>query len=721
MPTEDEEAAALAIALHVNFRRHCAKSTLSCLIDAVKQRHAVANAGLQKLAWLALTAWFSKPVVKDVGEVSDLPTKEVLDWCGNDFGVYVDDVDPWVEIVQEVGNRSSDGGVFYEHMPKPPVGERKRAAEVSGVEIEVKKPKYVCSVGSRLAVPAKSAPVDAGCVGALVDEHRPVAPPGKVVLEGVRRVLGDKLAADQAAAVFELPMVQPVVRHFLPRLGVGACPVRPVDPVAAIRSDLVTLMKGLPGRDAVATGYRLAEVDIDKLTTGNMRINDSKRVIPAARYVRRPILDAGVEGNRVPSQASLIGAVFKRNVGVPANRVAVNLEVTPARAARAMVDACFIDDWREVLALELNSGLWEPTEMDIDDFVAGVDTHKIKDMVEEFFMPGQVRLDRWLLMAKGKVKPSREEGADLKVDHAQTIMYLESKCTNAMYSSVIRRVKKVLDACLRPNVVLNAQRSDEEHEAWSDSMEGERASHPMVVPYVSDIRCYDRSQDSPGLLAILELYKLLGLDRVTYDKWIQMHGPKRAMNMAFGIVLTLVLGGISGNWETLFRNGLYNMIAFVVSGQLSRRDIVTCDVKGDDMVAELSKLLDTAAASATMSDVFNLSAKLERSDQLYMCKQFRMKLCGKWYHVADPWPKVQSLCTPMWVGDHAVTLGTRWVSLVADLRHYDNGILVDAVATAAAQWYGVPDCFSGMATGLAAVREDRSSYFKFFSPPELVS
>jgi len=267
---------------------------------------------------------------------------------------------------------------------------------------------------------------------------------------------------------------------------------------------------------------------------------------------------------------------------------------------------------------------------------------------------------------------------------------------------------------LRPEVTLNGQRSEEEHENWYNSLESVRRSFPKTYSYAADIKCYDRSQEHVALRVDMEFYRRHGLGPERLRIWEETHGPKRAVAMMFGVVITMCLGGVSGLWKTLLRNGLINLAAVVLSTGVLRKDVVMLDVKGDDLDAEFSRPVQVETAVERMSLTFNLSAKFFTNDVRYMCKSFRIRKFGRWYFVADPWARVQSLCTPLWVGNQEDNLHERWISLRADLRHYDNGLLVDLVAEAAQQYYGLERPLYGMARGLAAIAVDRSAYFNFF-------
>jgi len=465
----------------------------------------------------------------------------------------------------------------------------------------------------------------------------------------------------------------------------------------------------------------LAEVEIDKVTRGSIGINDAKRQIPKPRLVRKPKVDAGVEGNRVQSAAALLGALFKRNVGVPSNRGVVDLDLTPDKVVDRVINTCFRDDWQSIVEKHINDGMWSPNEQDIEGFLQNLDESKVSKMLDEFFLEGTISLDRWMLMAKGKIKSKREVGADSKVTHSQTIMYLNESSVNGMYSSITRHVNSCISECLRPNIKLNPQWSAQESEDWYNSVEPIRRSAGRTYSYSADSSDYDRSQEHPCLLFEMAFYRRLGLTKERFDIWIKEHGKKKAMNMTYGIVVNVVLSGISGDWKTLLRNGLIQLAALVVSADLSRDDIVCLEIKGDDMDGEFRRPIKVETAVERMSLIFNLVSKFNTNDVRYFCKDFRIKVCGRWIQIADPWPRVQSLCTPVWVDGAKVDMGERWVSLCADLRHYDNEIAITAVAEATKQYYGLDIVPYGMCRALSRMLSDRSAYMSFFHPPELVS
>jgi len=331
-----------------------------------------------------------------------------------------------------------------------------------------------------------------------------------------------------------------------------------------------------------------------------------------------------------------------------------------------------------------------------------------------------VTLDSWLLMAKGKIKPKRDEGAEATVAHSQSIFFLENSSTNAMYSSIMRRVNACIAECLRPNIKVNAQWSDEESEEWYNSIEPVRRATGKTYSYSSDSKAFDRSQDHLCLAFEMAFYRRLGLTGQRFDRWCLEHGSKRAMSFAFGIILRIVLCGISGDWKTLLRNGLIQLAANIISADIRREDIVTLEIKGDDMDGEFRRPLQVETAVDRMSLTFNLASKFNTNSVRYFCKKFRLKIFGRWVEVADPWVKVQSVCTPVWIDGPKVDMKEKWESLCSTLRHYDNEIVMTALAEATQQFYSLKIAPYGLCRALTRFKRDKNAYMGFFNPPMLI-
>jgi len=104
MSVENEEEAAVAIALHVNWQRHAARGTLNTLLTAVKARFAASEATLPRLACMALVHWWSRPEVKNEVMREEIPVAKVVDACGSDFSVVIEEANPWVEFEEVVGD-----------------------------------------------------------------------------------------------------------------------------------------------------------------------------------------------------------------------------------------------------------------------------------------------------------------------------------------------------------------------------------------------------------------------------------------------------------------------------------------------------------------------------------------------------------------------------------------------------------------------------------------
>jgi len=721
MEYSDEADLCVALALRANWQRHLSQGTFNALLAAVKLKHGAMQKSTVAFAMMALTAWWRKPRVGDSIEEGDLPVADILDWFGNDFSVLVEPVDPWTEIVQVAGLKGTVDFREFSWFPKvPPTG---NGSWFKSVLQRAKVATRTVKVGKVSARRDFLRIGSAGVAGPVCVDECVKAVSSRVDVSqftDLKKKLRGKMRTEQDAREEAVPdqFIRSYGAMMSPNLGV--IPVPDVDPESAIRADFINISGSLPDRDVASTGYRLAELDVSKNVEGSFSINDSKRLIPKGSMIRKPVVDVGVEGARVSSQITLVGAMFKRNIGVPPNRGSVDLAENSNLMVQRTIDVCFRSDWEEIVEKHLNTGMWEPNLEDLDTYVAGLDEKKVTKLLDEFFLEGVSNLDEWRLMAKGKVKAPSSFECGSKVDHPQTILYLESSSTNAMYSSMMKRVKLVFDECLRPEISLNAQESEEEHELWYNSLEAVRKSFVQTFSYSSDIHTYDRSQEHGTLIPEAAFWKRMGLTKYRYDKWIQEHGLKRASAMMFGVVAMLIGGGISGDFKTIFRNGIINLMAVVLSTDIRRDEVVMLDIKGDDMDAEFSRVVNVVRTVEYMSLSMNLSAKFFTNDVRYMCKQFRIKKGGYWYFVSDPVARVFSLLTPIRLGGKEDKMLERWKSLQADLRHYDNGLLVDEVALAAQKHYSIPIAPFGFARALSKVREDRGAFFRLFQAPSYI-
>lgn len=709
----DEHDLSIAIALHVNWQRNASKGTFNTLLAAMRMRHAAVNRSPMGLAILALSAWWNRPsVMASTTEHNELPVTEVADWVGNDFSVLVENAEPWIEVSQTTASSGFSTTYVNTGMPRftdiPPYGVIEKKVTRST------KTQAPCFVGHG----APAVTVTKPAIEAVVSREVSVSSKEPVLTE-LKKTLRDKMAAEQMAVNLPVPPRELNLPESNAPTTIPMVAVPLVDPISAIRMDLNDMMGGLPDRDAARTGHDLTHVEEHRATSGCIGVNDAKRGILKGRQIRRPKVDAGVEGPRGQSTAALLGALFKRNVGIPNNQGAVDLDLMPAQTVDRVIETCFKDNWQEIVNKHLESGMWEANVPDITDFLGKVDEKKVKAMLDEVFDEGTVTLDRWHLMAKGKIKPSREAGAEVSVDHSQTILFLESMNTNGMYSSMMRRAKLCIDECLLPNVKLNPQWNAEESEEWYNSMEHERRGG--VFGYTVDSTAYDRSQGHPALRVDMEFFRRLGLSRERLLIWEQTHGRKVAMNMMFGVIMWIVLSGVSGLWKTLHRNGLIQLAATVVSADLRRGDIVTIQVKGDDEDIELRRPIRVATAVERMGLLFNIVSKFHTSAVRYFCKDFKVCVGGRWLDVADPWAVVQSVCTPISLDDQtAPSMEDRWQSLRARLRHYDNELVVDVVAHATAIYYQLKRVPFQLTRALSVLASDKRAFMNFYEPPEYI-
>jgi len=718
--------AAVPILAMAMVRREAAAFELRRALPLVKMKAGISDMGLASLLWSGLCARVSALATVALATVteSDLVSLEKMEFHGVDFSVTVTRPDDYVNVVHLSGvDRSFAYGRMESWLPggaHRKLGLLARAQAFLRTVVSVHSDvlstegEGVASVLSGLAPPGTgvSEPFPLNVV--VEDEEE-----DEVVLEGARARLAEKLMAQQDAMNIGKP--PRVVERFegVERTDVATVPLLSTDPVAVGQAEYDEIYPGVSLSDEEVKPYMATEADIVRNIEFVGSLNDSKRVLSSARVIRRSRLRTGGGGMIPRNQAATMSALCKRNIGVPANRGHVNLSYTPGRVVDSIISACYVDGWQDILAQELDAGLWLPVVHDIEEYVPKVTTQQMETMMHEFVSTSDEDLSRWLLMVKGLAKPPMDEGAAEKVQQPQTIMYSDQKTVNAKYSAMQTRFFKAMRAMLKPNISFNNRDSPAEHEVWFNSCQGVRSTADQVWSYEGDIMCYDRSLEHVAQLVELCFYRRHGLNEETLRKWSETHGVKKATSMMFGIVVYVMMQGLSGIWKTLFRNGLVCLGALVYSAGLTAEDIITLDVVGDDFALEANKPVAVSQVVEGFAWTFNLTAKLYGADILYVCSKYWLYVDGWWYFVQDPLRKIESVSNAVAASEKLdERLVEKWVSLRDDLRHYDNSIVMEALSEAVRIRKGLRVAPMGIIRALATFAASKEAYLGSFGPEE---
>lgn len=709
-------------------RREAATFELRTALPMMKRRLGIHDMGLATLVWSSLCAKVSSLATVSISSVTedDMITLEKLELDGIDHSVTVKRPEEYVNVMHSSGLvRPFLYGRMEAWLPGGKFRSLGLLAKARAFVMEA------VSLGSSARTGDTESEFSTlegnGASGVIMEEPMPLGvvlteeDNGEVELEGARRDLAEKLMAQQDALNIGRP--PRTVERFegVERCDVVLTPLLNTDPVAVGQADYDEIFPGVSESDEEVKAYMATEADAIRNVDFVGAINDSKRTLPTPKVIRRSKIRTGGGGIVPRCQASLMSAMCKRNIGVPANRGFVNLETIPGKIVDSIIDVCYVDGWQDILAKELDAGLWLCVEQDIAEYVPKVTTQQMEIMMKEFVSAADEDLTRWLLMVKNVAKPPMDMGAAEKVHLPQTIMYSDQKTVNAKYSAMQTRFFKAVRSMMRPNVSFNNRDSPMEHELWFNSCQGLRSTSPQVWAYEGDIFCYDRSQDHVGQVLELCFYRRHGLNEATLRKWSETHGVKKATSMMFGIVAYIVLQGLSGIWKTLFRNGLLCLGALVYSAELRPEDIVTIDVVGDDFALEANRPVAVGMVVEHFALVFNLTSKLYGTDILYICSKYWLHVDGWWYFVQDPIRKFESLSNAVAASEKLdEKLSEKWISLRDDLRHYDNGIVMEALGEAVRIRLGRRRSPMGIIRALATFAADRNAYLNSFGAEEWI-
>lgn len=726
----DLNGAAVAMHAELIVRRESASVELKAALAAIKVKYSVVDESvltlLVRLAWLSVTS-----VAKGVFDQAELMSAlDGLICRGVDASVYASQADMAVTVTQNVGVRDVVVG-YGSMMPHLPGGAavvvrqgvlaramafvRKKAAaaaEISSLAASVSMSENFscvlpsCSSGSTGVEMSDTLVVDSDVVPS-------------VLVTDMQHELLQKFIADQDAVVTSAVPREVNKFESFSRTDVVPVSISDVDPISSIQADYDRIFPSLSLEDFEVRPWLCAESDLHKNVDVHCSLNDAKREIPLPVSIRRSRLRTSGTGKRPPDQVGLLTALYKRNADVPSNRGLVSLDREAEAVVTRMIDSCYVKDWETKLAVELENGLWQPNVDDLSRYIPKVETTKASALLKEFFSVADFDMNRWMLMVKAKVKPPVDQKAGGSVSLPQTIMYNESGGMNAMYSSIMSRFHDVIVSLSRPGFRLNDKASPAAHEVWFNSLNSVRTGEEYR--YEGDLYCYDRSQEHMALGFEMVFYRRHGLNKETLEIWSRTHGAKRAVSMMYGVVLTVVLQGLSGIFKTLMRNGLICWGAVVTSCRLQYCDILSLDIKGDDFLLESTRSIAVTRANVTFALTFNLSSKFYDVDVMYFCSKYWILVDGWWYWVADPLRKVEAVGASVRSSECLDSgLEERWRSFVDVMRHYDNGLVVDALAVAVQQRMNL--CFKplGLITGLGKLAADRAAYFDSYGPEEFV-
>jgi len=713
-------------------RREALSAQLGLGLRDLERRFGVLNDGLLSVLIAAAAAVVDKARVLTVrallgDELAVIPSLDGVRRSGVSFEIRVEEISDHLAVRQMVGRFGAPlaQGRFEPWLPGPSVrglSLLKRAMAFAGGMTRV--------LGSASASSASSCSGEAESYEDAPEWQAPgpvsvsqhVGEEALVVPELTARqheVL-DKLVAEQDASL--AGRVPRLVRRFE---GAGRTDVIPVpaltgDALVVAQDDYDRIFPAAVADDEEIKSRLAAEADLVRNVCFHGSVNESKRELPLPRVIRRCRAKTAGAAEVARCQFSTMTALFKRNAEVPNTRGFVDLDAEPARVVDRVIDVCFREDWKGLLNVELEEGLWTPCLGDLEEYVPKLETHKAEAILREFFMVADVDLRNWVIMTKARAKPPLDAGAASKVQQPQTIMYSESKSANAMYSAMCTRFFHALDSFLLPNVRFNHRQSPWEHEEWFNSLNPVRASCTSLHSYEGDIWNYDRSQEMFGFAVEFELYRRTGLNAAVLEKWKETHGEKRAVSAMYGILMYLVQQGLSGIYKTLLRNGVICLAAVVFSTDLQRGDLVSLSVTGDDCLLEMNRTLGVGMVVDGMALAFNLSVKFYGVDVMYFCSRYWVEVDGWWYWVKDPVKQFESSATAIIVGGGGATLVERHVALRDDLRHYDNALVCDALAKAVKGRMGLRFEPHGLIRGLAAWASSLCEMARAFGPEEVI-
>lgn len=526
----------------------------------------------------------------------------------------------------------------------------------------------------------------------------------------------DRVVMESGNLVNTLPSLEMPLTISRVHLSEGPDSYARPNPSADPRGDLQEVYDQVfPGHSLHSTDTNTAMVHNSDL---NVSINARRLAVDASKLgplksqpVRKALLRTAMTARRPQTLIETLLAVVKRNLDVP------KLDVLMAN--EEVVQATFDSLLRQyfVPGAEQKMRLFEENPIRLDAAAVNVWLARLKPgtlaTVEnhpEYFDVNLKNLESYELMIKADAKPKCEQGASEEYQALQTIV-CHTKDANALFSPLFMELRERLRTLLKPNVLINMQKSPTQIEAFLQ----EHEDFDVDLNYVeNDFSKFDKSQQHVCLNLEWEFYRRMGLSIEDAMVWEEGHRKCEMSAVQVGIKLSSYYQRRSGDATTALGNTLVNMMS--VSAIYDVPNFKYAMFLGDDSIIATYKEIDASDATLRMAGVYNLSAKVLQSPYGFFCSCFIVKHGGTVRYMPDPVKRTMKL------GAHASCntqdeLRERFISFRDLVRNYDSQAHNLALIESVQKRYNCPQADIGvMIDALYTLSTSEEEYMKMYDP-----
>lgn len=368
-------------------------------------------------------------------------------------------------------------------------------------------------------------------------------------------------------------------------------------------------------------GYEVATGDIS-IEVQNCVVNPHKNTkVWQEKSGLVPVLRTAMPEKRQNGLVESLLALKKRNMAAPPLQESVNeyevIERTMERARKIFLDEDLIDT-SPMGTVEANMRWWEKQSHTARQQLLS-DTRLFHD----------IDLCTYNFMIKNDVKPKLDRSPQTEYAALQTVVYPD-KIVNALFGPVMKEINERIRYALRPHVVYNSRMNAEELNRTVEFLDPNEEYQPFEI----DFSKFDKSKTSIHIRAVIEFYKLFGLDEMLAFLWEKSQCQTTVKDRMNGITAFLLYQQKSGNCDTYGSNTWSAALSLLESMPLEKAKFMIFG--GDDSLILFPKNVCVEDPCRRLATLWNFDCKLFNFKHNMFCGKFLLKIDDRFKFAPDP-------------------------------------------------------------------------------------
>lgn len=368
-------------------------------------------------------------------------------------------------------------------------------------------------------------------------------------------------------------------------------------------------------------GYEVATGDIS-IEVQNCVVNPHKNTkVWQEKSGLVPVLRTAMPEKRQNGLVESLLALKKRNMAAPPLQESVNeyevIERTMERAKKIFLDEDLIDT-SPMGTVEANMRWWEKQSHTARQQLLS-DTRLFHD----------IDLCTYNFMIKNDVKPKLDRSPQTEYAALQTVVYPD-KIVNALFGPVMKEINERIRYALRPHVVYNSRMNAEELNRTVEFLDPNEEYQPFEI----DFSKFDKSKTSIHIRAVIEFYKLFGLDEMLAFLWEKSQCQTTVKDRMNGITAFLLYQQKSGNCDTYGSNTWSAALSLLESMPLEKAKFMIFG--GDDSLILFPKNVCVEDPCRRLATLWNFDCKLFNFKHNMFCGKFLLKIDDRFKFAPDP-------------------------------------------------------------------------------------